>query len=189
MTTVHHPHLDTFTSQAIFRLLLETASRPGHVRQLPVDGLGAAVVPLALADVETTVAVRGDDLMRRHVVRETGAASAAWEDAELVACCDDADAASIGRLCRGSSLAPELGAKAGISCRTLHAGGPGELTLSLRGPGVPGTCTLGVDGLARDVVDAIAEANRHYPSGIDVWLVDEAGRVAGLPRSCQLEVC
>jgi alpha-D-ribose 1-methylphosphonate 5-triphosphate synthase subunit PhnH len=188
MTTVTYEHLDTFTSQAIFRLLLETMSRPGHVGRLPVAGLGAAAIPLALADVETTVAVRGNDLLRQHVVRATGAALAAWEDAELVACCDEADAAAISLLCRGSALSPELGAKVGISCRTLHPGRPGDITLSLSGPGVPGSVVLGVDGVARDVVGALGDANRHYPAGIDVWLIDDAGQMAGLPRSCQLEV-
>jgi alpha-D-ribose 1-methylphosphonate 5-triphosphate synthase subunit PhnH len=188
MPTLAYEHLDTFTSQEIFRLLLTTLSQPGYVGQLPVVGLGAAVVPLALADVETTVAVRGDDLLRQHVVRATGSAPAAWGDAELVACCDQADATAISGLCRGSALSPELGAKAGISCRTLHPGRPGDVTLSLSGPGVSGSLTLGVDGLARDAIDALSDANRHYPAGIDVWLIDQAGRIAGLPRTCQMEV-
>jgi len=35
---------------------------------------------------------------------------------------------------------------------------------------------------------AFSDANRHYPAGIDAWLIDEAGRLAGLPRTCQMEV-
>jgi alpha-D-ribose 1-methylphosphonate 5-triphosphate synthase subunit PhnH len=33
------------------------------------------------------------------------------------------------------------------------------------------------------VFEALGEANALFPAGIDVWLVDDRGQVAGLPRS------
>jgi alpha-D-ribose 1-methylphosphonate 5-triphosphate synthase subunit PhnH len=53
----------------------------------------------------------------------------------------------------------------------------------LSGPGIDGTIELAVDGLGHDVFDAIVEANRQFPAGIDVWLVAGDGAIAGLPRS------
>ena len=186
--TIQAGRLDRFESQATFRILLETLSRPGTLRQLPVGGLGAAVVPLALADVETTIAVCGDESWAERIVRATGAAVAVVEQAELVACCGSTDAATLRRLARGTALAPELGAKVGIDCRRLHADAPGETTLTLTGPGVPGSTTLGVDGLGAEAVHAIRAANAAFPAGIDVWLIDRDGRIVGLPRTCRMEV-
>jgi len=186
--TVPVAGLDTFGSQATFRALLTSLSRPGSVVDLPVPGLGAAVVPLALADVETTVAVVGDPEVAEIVVRATGAAASPVEDAELVACCGRTAPTTMARLSRGSALAPELGTKVGIDCDRLVAGGPGQVRLTVSGPGVEGTRRLGVDGLEAGVLEAVAAANADPPVGIDVWLVDRHGHIVGLPRSCRLEV-
>jgi alpha-D-ribose 1-methylphosphonate 5-triphosphate synthase subunit PhnH len=180
--------LDRFDSQRAFRVLLDTASRPGDVRRLPLARLGAIVVPLALADVETTVAVLGAPSEQTRVLRATGATTAAVDEAELVACCGRTDAATIDRLRRGSTLAPEGGAKVGIDCHTLRPAAPGAVTLTLSGPGIDGTAVLGVDGVDRAVFYAVARADAGFPAGIDVWLVDGDGRVAGLPRSTRWEV-
>lgn len=188
MITVPVAGLDTFASQATFRSLLTSLSRPGSVVDLPVPGLGAAVVPLALADVETTVAVIGDRAVAEIVVRATGAAASPVEDAELVACCGRTAASTVARLSTGSALAPELGTKVGIDCDRLVAGGPGQLTVTVSGPGVKGATRLGVDGLDAEVLEAVAAANADPPVGIDVWLVDQSGHIVGLPRSCRLEV-
>jgi len=53
---------------------------------------------------------------------------------------------------------------------------------------VPGRTLLGVNGVSREVFDALRAANARFPAGVDVWLVDERGRVAGLPRSARLAV-
>ena len=62
------------------------------------------------------------------------------------------------------------------------------MTLELSGPGVPGTVGLGVDGVDPAVFGALREANALFPAGIDVWLVDGRGQVAGLPRSVRQAV-
>jgi alpha-D-ribose 1-methylphosphonate 5-triphosphate synthase subunit PhnH len=180
--------LDTFASQANFRLLLETLSRPGSIRQLPEPALGAAVVPLTLADVETTVAVTGDGVAADELVLATGALAVSLEDAELVACTGLTSPAIIRRLRRGSALNPEQGAKVGIECRRLRSGGSAGVRLRVTGPGVAGVAVLGVEGLDADLFEAVRSANAETPAGIDIWLVDADGQLAGLPRSCQLEV-
>lgn len=189
--------LDPMASQAVFRCLLNALSRPGSVHKLPtadapVPGpaasLGALIVPLGLADVDTTVAVVDDEAAAEEVCRATGAAAAPADSADLVALRQPVEAATISRLTRGSALAPEGGAKVGIDCTCLHAGRAGGVTLTLSGPGVPHSKLLGVDGLTAETLGAVAHAQADRPAGIDVWLIDERGQVAGLPRSCRIGV-
>ena len=182
--------LSPLTSQAVFRVLLESLARPGRVYQLPEtnEEVGPGIVPLALAVIGSQVAVAGAPEWQARICRATGAQSASLEAASLAAIYGMAKAETVTRLRRGSAEAPEDGAKAGLACRALTEAGPGEVTIELTGPGVPGRMRLGVDGLGREVVDALRTVNAMFPAGVDVWLVDEHGRVAGLPRSARLAV-
>ena len=182
--------LSPLTSQAVFRVLLESLARPGRVFQLPAesDEVGPGIVPLALAVIGSKVAVAGAPEWQARICRATGAQPAGLEEASLVATYGTAEAETITRLRRGSAAAPEDGAKVGLACGALTEGGPGETTIELKGPGVPGRTLLGVNGVSREVFDALRAANARFPAGVDVWLVDERGRVAGLPRSARQAV-
>jgi len=182
--------LSPLTSQAVFRVLLESLARPGRVLQLPPvnDAPGPGIVPLALAVIGSKVAVAGAPSWQARICRATGACPAGLEEASLVAIYGTAVAGTVPRLRRGSAAVPEDGAKAGLACKALTEGGPGETTVELSGPGVPGRTLLGVDGVGREVFEALREANARFPAGVDVWLVDEHGRVAGLPRSARQAV-
>ena len=63
----------------------------------------------------------------------------------------------------------------------------GRRELILRGPGVKGRARLSVDGLDARYIEERANANRFYPMGIDLLLVDAEGRVAGVPRTSAVE--
>ncbi|MGH3259377.1 MAG: phosphonate C-P lyase system protein PhnH [Streptosporangiaceae bacterium] len=185
--------LSPLTSQAVFRVLLESLARPGRVFQLPEksDEVGPGIVPLALAVIGSKVAVMGAPEWQTRICRATGAQPAGLEEASLVAIYGMAEAVTITRLRRGHAEAPEDGAKVGLACGALCAGNTGnkgETTIELTGPGVPGRTLLGVDGVGREVFDALRAANAMFPAGVDVWLVDERGRVAGLPRSARQAV-
>jgi alpha-D-ribose 1-methylphosphonate 5-triphosphate synthase subunit PhnH len=199
--------LGPLASQAVFRVLLECLARPGRVLALPAAGRGPAlpaagggagaqtgrgvgpgIVPLALAVIGSKVAVAGDPSWQERICRATGASAAGIEEASLVAIYGTADRQTVSRLRRGSATAPEDGAKVGLACGALTEGGPGQTTVELSGPGVPGRARLGVDGVGRDVFDALRAANAMFPAGVDVWLVDERGLVAGLPRSARQAV-
>jgi alpha-D-ribose 1-methylphosphonate 5-triphosphate synthase subunit PhnH len=64
----------------------------------------------------------------------------------------------------------------------------GDLTLSLEGPGVPGRRLLKLGGIDAGFFAAREQANRHYPIGIDLILIDQEGRIAGLPRTTQISI-
>ena len=192
--------LSPFTSQAVFRVLLASLAQPGRVFQLPEaimrprtgleadQAVGPGIVPLALAVIGSKIAVpRAPDWAAR-ICQATGASDADVPEASLVALYAPIDATAISELRRGSATAPEEGAKVGLACDTLIAGGPGDVTLELSGPGMPGRTRLGVDGVSRDVFDALRAVNGAFPAGIDTWLVDKRGQVAGLPRSTRQAV-
>ncbi len=187
--------LSPLASQAVFRVLLASLAQPGRVFQLPAAAtqpgtglaanaaLGPGIVPLALAVIGSKVAVAGAPAWQAPICQATGASPADIAEAELVALYGLTDPTVISQLRRGSSMAPEDGAKVGLGCDTLIAGGPGEATIEFSGPGVPDRIQLGVDGVSSDVFDALRAVNAAFPAGVDVWLVDERGQVAGLPRS------
>jgi alpha-D-ribose 1-methylphosphonate 5-triphosphate synthase subunit PhnH len=186
------------TSQAVFRVLLGTLARPGRVLELPAaksgpgteagHEVGPGIVPLALAVIGSKVAVVGAPSWQARICRATGASPTDIAEASLVAIYGAADPDLVSRLRRGSAVAPEDGARVGLACGALTEDGPGETTVELSGPGVPGRTRLGVDGVGREVFDALRAANAMFPAGVDVWLVDGRGRVAALPRSARQAV-
>jgi alpha-D-ribose 1-methylphosphonate 5-triphosphate synthase subunit PhnH len=192
--------LSTHASQRCFRSLLQALANPGQVVTLEEPdavAASAAVIPLALADIDTPVAVVGDEQLASEVSEATRAPLVPVGEARLVALLHPARQL-VGQCQTGSAEAPELGAKVGLACTRLAAGQGEEralrpaslsgVTIVLEGPGVEGTRNVSVEGIDRDVFEAIAAANRHFPAGLDAWLVDTEGHVVGLPRSTRTEV-
>jgi alpha-D-ribose 1-methylphosphonate 5-triphosphate synthase subunit PhnH len=183
--------LSPLTSQAVFRVLLASLAEPGRLFQLPTaatqpdaaKAVGPGIVPLALAVIGSKITVAGAPDWEQGICHATGALAADVAEASLVALYGPTEPTMISHLRRGSAQAPEDGAKVGLGCDALVADGPGEVTLELSGPGVHGRIRLGVNGLTSDVFKALQAANGKFPAGVDTWLVDKRGQVAGLPRS------
>jgi len=195
------------SSQHCFRLLLGALANPGLVVEAlgpEVRAAGAATVALALADIGTPVAIVGDERLAAEVAEATRAPLVPVSEALLVVMLAPTSEL-LSQCARGSALAPERGAKVGLACQALAARGADRApagnggqsstsactmacTLQLSGPGVPGTRRLSVGGLGPDVFGALRQANAEFPAGVDAWLFDKEGRVAGIPRSVVLEV-
>jgi alpha-D-ribose 1-methylphosphonate 5-triphosphate synthase subunit PhnH len=187
--------LDHTGSQRVFRVLLDALSRPGTVHDLPaglVDpviggGAPAAVlVPLALADLEVTLAVLATPGPDRAaaLATATGARTAPAEAADLVLALRPPRPDEVRGLRRGTPDRPDLACRLVLAC----AGFDGGAHLELTGPGVDGTARLAVDGVPVEALEALVAVNRRYPVGVDTFLVDPAGRVAGLPRSTAVRI-
>jgi alpha-D-ribose 1-methylphosphonate 5-triphosphate synthase subunit PhnH len=82
----------------------------------------------------------------------------------------------------GTLEEPHRGATLFIEVEALGEGGD----LRIEGPGVKGCVRICVEGLPPDWIEARAERCSEYPLGIDVYLVDGAGRLVGLPRTARL---
>lgn len=188
-------------TQQTFRVALGALTTPGRILSLTwepgfpdriagPDRWPAALL-LSLADHEVSVAVAlGDrsEAFAAEVRRWTRAASAAPEVADMVV----ADAATMdadlpARLRRGSLHYPNDSALLILQVERLSepdAVGEGDaVALSLEGPGIDRTITLGVAGLRDGVLAARDVAVGQYPTGIDLLLVDHEGRIAGIPRT------
>lgn len=182
--------------QLIFRDLLLATSRPAEILTLPdVSTNAAEAVLLTLLDVEVTFRVLGPDgaaarelEVRLSSATGAGVAPVAETDFALIPGVDSDGA--IRELKRGTLEAPETGATAIYLVDRLaeFAEERGQLALTISGPGVPGSRSLGVEGLSVEELENLQESRAYYPLGVDVYLVDGSGRLAGLPRSVRVEV-
>lgn len=176
-------------AQHAYRCLLQATASPGKLFGLPSAGaaLAAEVALLALLDGEVSFSAFGPGARgaEERIVRETGARAARIPEADFVLILGGDSSGLLGDLKRGTLEAPEGGATAVYAVESL-SGGP--LTLGLSGPGVLGRRTLRVEGLRHKEAEEIRASRASYPLGVDVYLVDDAGLVAGLPRSTSLEV-
>ncbi|MCC5952252.1 MAG: phosphonate C-P lyase system protein PhnH [Acidimicrobiia bacterium] len=198
---------DARRSQALFDVLLRTLSRPGTVATTPGDLLPdgaptALLLPLALGDPSQSVAVitgDADGRWTRSVCDATGARPSVLEAAHVAVALTEPTPGQILALRRGRPDAPEAAARLAIRCDALvplpssgpvppRPRPPAATMVEVAGPGVPGRRRVEVDGLSPDVLAAIAEANRAFPCGIDVWLTADDGTVAALARSSNLRV-
>lgn len=186
-------YLDAEACRRVFRVLMATSAEPGTIGRLPDAVLGqpwppALALPLCLADLETSVAVRGSHgpELACSISAATGAVSTVVGEADQVVFLDAVETGDVDALRVGTADAPEHGAKVAIAVARLQdqpGDGAASLELELSGPGVPGTRTLVVTGLRSPAVAALQRRNAAYPAGIDVWLIADDGLVAALPRT------
>lgn len=185
-------------TQATFRAALDALAWPGQIGRLPVAARGAPGNPWAVAllltflDHETSLAVEPGPAaaaVARFVGPRTQAAPAPAEAADFVL----ADAATLDpdlprRLRLGSLAFPDDSATLVVTVPSLAPVGATGLRLDLAGPGVPPGHGLRLDGVPTAFVAARNEATRGYPRGVDLFLIDHAGRLAALPRSTRVRV-
>jgi alpha-D-ribose 1-methylphosphonate 5-triphosphate synthase subunit PhnH len=188
-------------SGRVFRVLLATVSRPGHIDQIPAPDFFQATLPMALwpavalASRGTTCALVGVCTPSvSEITGRIGAVVTAAGEAELVAFATPPRAGDLLKLKRGTAAIPELGATAVVEVGSLRAATStttdvGSTTLVISGPGVDGTASAVVVPGAGDLELVLREreaACARPPAGIDLWLIDTQGRVLGLPRSSTL---
>ena len=178
-----------FDSQRVFRCLLQAASQPGKLFTLPPFECGSLeIVARTLLDHEVSFHAIGDGALEasERLVRITGARMVPVSEADFALISGGDSDGAVLTLRRGELERPERGATAIYTVEDLS--NTGSLAMKLTGPGLPGVRTLGIEGLLVEEAEGIRESRRDYPLGVDVYLVDGAGRVAGLPRSTRLEV-
>ncbi|WP_214319797.1 phosphonate C-P lyase system protein PhnH [Nonomuraea sediminis] len=175
-------------AQADFRALINALARPGTLERIaPCAGPPALAVAGGLADVEVPTAVLGEEHLARALHLATSAPVATLGTARMVVALRPPTPEEIAAMPRGDALHPELGTRLILAVATLSESSA-TVRLSLSGPGVPGSRSLGVTGMPTEVFTALATANGDFPAGIDTFLVAADGTVAGLPRSIQIGV-
>lgn len=177
----------------------------------------ALLAPLGLVDLDHVFAVLGDDCADNDCADTDfadndcdGVADVGWVsliaaataarptnvlgDADVVIARRSPTAEEIGALRRGSALFPEAGARLFIACRAVTTPGPDtqqseseSIQFRVSGPGASRPRVVEITGISSDVPAAIADANSAFPTGIDVWFIDDAGTVVGVPRSSSID--
>ncbi|GAA2181045.1 phosphonate C-P lyase system protein PhnH [Brooklawnia cerclae] len=175
------------TAQRVFRRCLEALAHPGTILgmgSLAPDRPATHLPLLALTDLMVSVApltAASRDAVH-GIAALTGARVGDVGRARFVLA-DETDPAAMRGLPVGTSLSPHEGALLVQRTTTLDAG----LPVWLSGPGIDGSVTMSA-GLDPQWWSARAELCAAFPRGIDVLLVDDAGRVAGLPRTSHASV-
>ena len=178
-----------FDAQRVFRCLLQATARPGQLFALPpMRETPIEAVARTLLDQEVTFCVvgAGASETKESLSLATGARVVPLAEADFILISGAESNGTPLTLKRGSLERPEEGATAIYAVEELSNAGP--LTLEISGPGVAGERRLGIRGLPVAEAEALRESRAVYPLGVDAYLVDEAGRVAALPRSTRLEV-
>ncbi len=178
-----------FDSQRVFRTLLQAAAQPGKLFTLPPFACRSLeATARSLLDYEVTFCVLGERAVgvEDRLFQFTGAKASPAKEADFALISGGDSAGETLELGRGTLERPEIGATAIYTVEELS--NAGTLLLELSGPGIPDVRTLGIEGLTRVEAEAIRETRLDYPLGIDVYLIDGAGRIAGLPRSTRLKV-
>ncbi|PPI83072.1 phosphonate C-P lyase system protein PhnH [Marinobacter maroccanus] len=168
--------------QRAFRALMTAFSFPGRRQPLPpcVDAKGPACIAAVLCDNEVTLA-DPDHLIQPDDIRRLGIGEASVENAGFIIA--DGSRAPSFEPALGSLAEPEQGAT--LIIRVASLDGTTAFPLTLRGPGIEGTQSLGLRGLHDGWLAERARWNRNFPMGVDLILVDDT-QVVALPRTTQI---
>jgi len=182
-----------FTSQAVFRAVMDAFARPGTIADLgdvaqapaPVPAAAAAIL-LTLADFDTPVWFETADSTAAAEWLSFHTGAAATRDvatASFVLLAEDTDAEGWSDFPRGTAEYPDRSATLLLPVAGLEGG----QRLSLQGPGIEETATIAPRGLPRGFIEAMRANRSLYPLGFDVVLVCGTQALA-LPRTTRIEV-
>jgi len=193
---------DVFDSQASFRALLDAMSRPGILFQVPRLSYRArppGFCPPALSILKTLCdhkvsfslggAIETAEWVQ-YLEVNTASPFQAVDKADYVLFDGSVFDGDFARLRKGTPEFPERSATAVLSVRHLSEDSMDGAACSMvmTGPGVKTRASVAAAGLDPRYVMERGKANRLYPLGIDLILVDGEGRVAGIPRTSTVEI-
>jgi alpha-D-ribose 1-methylphosphonate 5-triphosphate synthase subunit PhnH len=179
-------------SQRVFRAVLDAFSHPGRITGVPAEvempgALSAATTAflLTLVDRETPLWLApdlGSAEVRDYVRFHTGAQIVTDTAAAAFGLVTPARQPMLDGFAIGTDPYPDRSATLVIQVPSLR-GGPSR---SLRGPGIDGSATAGIAGLADSFWSEWAANRALFPCGLDV--VFAAGsELLALPRSITVE--
>lgn len=187
-------------AQRTYRSLLRALATPGIVHRLNVHPAIAqtefvgnpwlASALLTLLDHEVTLAVApvpAGDALAEFLYRRTRTPVVSLDRADfVVAALASLDPDSLQQVKRGSLHYPDDAATLFLHVDSLAPTSNPAARLTVRGPGVDESHEIFLPEVSDAFLAARELVNRHYPLGIDVFLIDNAGQVIGLPRTSEL---
>lgn len=189
--------VDEHESQHVFRVLLDAFSRPGTICQFPpalVARMDPGLIPiacLASQGVPVFICSRGAGELGHALELATGGHLSALVDAKLIAVLEP-ETLDWNLIPVGEPLRPDLAAQVSLRVRCNLDGDTngteGWSGFTVSGPGVRDSLTVRLDPGTLDLSRFIDARTNTAPCGFDAWLIDDAGRVVGLPRTSHVTV-
>jgi len=185
--------LTVHESQAVFRLLLESVSRPGTVLQFPselVERIPAVEIPLlALLGYNTPFALIGADNSREVLIsRVTSGVISSPENAAYVGVLDAHSPLLPLGLSLGTPMRPDFAAQVSVQMSGTFTPTATASTLTVSGPGVEFENHVSYNGGSIDELSFLARRNWKAPCGLDLWLVGSDGSFIGISRTSTVRI-
>ncbi|HWR29680.1 MAG TPA: phosphonate C-P lyase system protein PhnH [Negativicutes bacterium] len=186
-----------FDTQKIFRVLLDVMARPGTMQELVLPPLNAprgfhrhtAAIAFTLLDEATTFGlIPYNEEWERYIRLNTGACREENCRADYLIVQGGNVWPECERFNRGSLASPEKSSTLIVNVESITEEAQAETALLLKGPGIEATNRVGLRGLHERNIQAVKELNNEFPLGVDVILVDAAGKVCALPRSVRIDL-
>jgi len=179
-------------AQKAFRLLTDCSAFPGKTADLKdlAAGItldlpfsrGTALLCLTLLDGEVNFFASAE-AVRRRLSELTYSRPAPLEEALYVIAGEDSPGDIIGGASRGTLIDPHLGATIIMPVESLEGRTGGRFTLS--GPGIETARTVRIDSRA-EWLEPLKRANREFPLGVELYLLDREDRLMVLPRTTRI---
>lgn len=189
--TLINAYLDVHESQAIFRILIDTMSRPGIVSALPTSistRIEPVILPLlALLGHETPFCILApnSDFLSQIVSRTTNAVAVPLSQASFIASTESLSDTFFDQICIGKPDRPDFAAQIVVTCSAISNERLKNLSheLILSGPGVDGETHLYFETAQPSVFKYLTHRPHIFPMGCDIWFVSNAGIITAIPRT------
>lgn len=182
---------DSKAIQRAFRILLQAMAHPGEIHLLPPDvpNQGLPLVAQTLLDHEVGFAVIGPDSesLASSLRDLTRSRLTDISAADFVVVAGGGSRGGILEVKRGSLEYPDRGATVIYLVEELSPEGTAGLHIRLKGPGIKEETGLVITGLDDREMIELKQVNQDFPLGVDCFLLDKRGRIAGIPRSNSVE--
>jgi alpha-D-ribose 1-methylphosphonate 5-triphosphate synthase subunit PhnH len=170
------------TNRINFRNCLDAMSHPGKIYPVtPLFDSGLLAMASVLLYSEVTYYYQGA-LNFQVVAALTGAGRTPIERADYLFS-DRPDVLALQKAKAGTAESPEDSAILLFQCNDLTTG----TQVILSGPGIDGSLTTRLP-MQADFIEQFQEKNSSFPNGVDLFLIDTAHRIVGLPRTVHIEV-
>jgi alpha-D-ribose 1-methylphosphonate 5-triphosphate synthase subunit PhnH len=150
------------------------------------------MVSQTLLDHEVAFALAGDAhplFTAKDILLWTHSRHVAVPEADFLIITGPGGQNAISKLRRGSPEMPDTGATVLFLLAQALGETEKQRNVTITGPGIPppGEKKMPAMPLYKGDMEAIQEANREFPMGIDCFFFDPLGAVVGLPRSAVIK--
>lgn len=191
-----------FNSQRIFRMVLDSMSRPGKVNNInnspketdvyEYDSLLKVLITLLDNEVSFNMSPKMSEKFNKDVTNYTGSKISEIQLSDFYIARGDDTNDEISVLKNGSLVFPDESCTIVMAVNEIYKDessyNQNSIKLKLMGPGIKDCSFVAMDGLNVQNIELIKQKNIEYPLGVDAILVDVHGNVLCLPRTVKIEL-